>query len=75
MKTYESECQELLDEVMRRREPILEKVRQEYERRSWRGLDGEPCKEELKAVTDWFNQELVRIGKKYGREIKKKPRE
>lgn len=71
MKTYESECQELVEEVMRRREPILEKVKQEYESRSWIGLDGEPYKEELKAVTDWFNEEWQKIAKKYGRVVKK----
>lgn len=70
MKTYESECRALMEETMRRREPILKKQQEYYQKHAYRGLDGDPFQDELKAVTERFNKKLKKIGKKYGREIK-----
>ena len=65
MKTYESECEKLLDEVMRRRAKIFEKQKEYYKTHPACGLDGEPYLDELKAVTDWANQERKKLSKKY----------
>lgn len=72
MKTYESECKKLLEEVMRRRAKILEKQKEYYKTHPWRGLDGEPYVDELKEVTDWANEEREKLAKKYKRKISKR---
>lgn len=61
--SYETEGKALIEEVMRRKESIIEKYK-EYPLPAHQ-LDGGPDETELREVSKWFSEELKKLKDKY----------